>query len=130
MIFTAISSIRNSTKQLRKWWIALAKPNIASAFGRHILSPAARFLLAFYRVHLAGYMGGVCRFQPSCSCYAEEAFAKHPPFFALFLTARRFLRCHPFGKYGEDPVPLEMSPECLPKAESILGGINRQAHLE
>lgn len=65
----------------------------------------ARFFLAFYRVHLSGFLGGVCRYEPSCSCYAEQAFQRFPPGYALLLTVRRLLRCHPFARAGYDPVP-------------------------
>lgn len=62
-------------------------------------------LVSFYRAVLAPSMGGVCRFEPSCSRYAEEAFRTHRPVQALFLTVRRLLRCRPGGPFGYDPVP-------------------------
>ena len=46
-----------------------------------------------------------CRFTPTCSTYAIEAF-KEWGFFAGFgLTVWRILRCNPFCKGGYDPVP-------------------------
>jgi putative membrane protein insertion efficiency factor len=46
-----------------------------------------------------------CRFEPSCSHYGMEAIARHGALFGSWLTARRLLRCHPWGGAGFDPVP-------------------------
>jgi putative membrane protein insertion efficiency factor len=46
-----------------------------------------------------------CRFYPSCSSYALEALEVHGTGRGLWLTARRLLRCRPFGPSGFDPVP-------------------------
>ena len=45
-----------------------------------------------------------CRFYPTCSAYAEEAFGRFSFFKALYLTAGRVLRCHPFSAGGYDPL--------------------------
>lgn len=49
--------------------------------------------------------GACCRFSPSCSCYAFDAFRYHGVFYGGFLTAKRLLKCHPWGGEGFDPVP-------------------------
>ena len=46
-----------------------------------------------------------CRFTPTCSSYALEALQVHGRWHGLALTARRLLRCRPFGPSGWDPVP-------------------------
>lgn len=46
-----------------------------------------------------------CRYRPTCSAYAKEAFQKRNFFIAGFLSAYRILRCNPFSKGGYDPVP-------------------------
>jgi uncharacterized protein len=46
-----------------------------------------------------------CRFFPSCSSYAHEAFAVHGTRRGTWLTLRRLLRCRPLGPSGFDPVP-------------------------
>jgi hypothetical protein len=47
----------------------------------------------------------VCRFEPTCSRYAKEAFRLRAPAAAAGLVVRRLLRCRPFGGSGWDPVP-------------------------
>ena len=46
-----------------------------------------------------------CRFTPTCSAYAIEAFQKRGFFVGLALTVWRVLRCNPFCPGGYDPVP-------------------------
>lgn len=62
-------------------------------------------LIKFYRVCISPLKPPTCRFTPTCSEYALEAFRKHGPFKGLWLTVRRILRCHPWGGSGYDPVP-------------------------
>lgn len=46
-----------------------------------------------------------CRYKPTCSQYAVEAYQKRNFFYATLLTIWRILRCNPFSKGGYDPVP-------------------------
>jgi uncharacterized protein len=62
-------------------------------------------LIYGYRVTLGPLMGGQCRFHPTCSQYALDAYRAHGPLRGSLLTLRRLLRCHPFGGGGYDPVP-------------------------
>ncbi|MDM7917472.1 MAG: membrane protein insertion efficiency factor YidD [Candidatus Eisenbacteria bacterium] len=62
-------------------------------------------LLRLYRSAVAPFLPACCRFQPSCSRFAEEAVLTHGPWRGAMLAARRLLRCHPFGPHGYDPVP-------------------------
>jgi hypothetical protein len=62
-------------------------------------------LVRLYQHTLAPLYRGSCRFTPSCSEYAIEAFEKHGLVRGLTLTFRRLSRCHPFGAHGVDPVP-------------------------
>ena len=52
-----------------------------------------------------------CRFTPTCSAYALEAFMKRGFFVGFGLTVWRILRCNPFCAGGSDPVP----PKKIPK---------------
>ncbi len=62
-------------------------------------------VIRFYRNYLSGYLGqNKCRFYPTCSSYAEQAYEKYGFFKATGLTIYRILRCNPFGKGGYDPL--------------------------
>ena len=63
-----------------------------------------------WRYALAAFFPPACRFEPSCSHYAEEALRRHGAIRGGFLAARRLLRCRPGGPSGYDPVPQESSP--------------------
>lgn len=68
-----------------------------------------------YQITLGPFLGGHCRFQPTCSRYGLEAYREHGPLRGTWLTLRRVLRCHPLGGRGYDPVPRAKStPENLP----------------
>ena len=72
------------------------------------MSPPARLLLlliGIYRRTLAMWLGGRCRFTPSCSRYGEEAVRRHGALKGGWLTIRRIARCHPLHPGGDDPVP-------------------------
>lgn len=46
----------------------------------------------------------MCRFTPTCSEYAKQAITKYGVLKGLFLSIKRILKCHPFSKYGYDPL--------------------------
>ena len=54
---------------------------------------------------LVAVSGPSCRFTPSCSQYAIEAIGKHGTLKGAGYALYRILRCQPFSKGGDDPVP-------------------------
>lgn len=81
------------------------------------LGPVARaanipfvLLIRLYRITLSPFIGNQCRYHPTCSRYALEAYRLHGPVRGSSLTLRRILRCHPFVKGGYDPVPIPDTP--------------------
>ncbi len=66
----------------------------------------ARVLIALvlvYRATLARFMGGSCRYYPSCSQYAIDAIQKYGAFSGAWRATKRICRCHPWGGSGYDP---------------------------
>ena len=63
------------------------------------------WLVRLYQKFISPIKPASCRFTPSCSAYAIEAFEKRGFFAGLILTVWRILRCNPFCKGGFDPVP-------------------------
>ena len=63
------------------------------------------WLVRLYRKVISPLKPPCCRFTPTCSAYAIEAFSKRGFFVGLILTVGRICRCNPFFKGGYDPVP-------------------------
>ena len=63
------------------------------------------WLIGLSRKYISPLKPPCCRFTPTCSAYAIEAFKKRGFFVGLGLTVWRILRCNPFSKGGYDPVP-------------------------
>jgi putative membrane protein insertion efficiency factor len=61
--------------------------------------------IRLYRATLSGWLGGQCRFSPTCSHYAEAAVRSRGALAGTLFTAWRLLRCNPFGRGGLDPAP-------------------------
>lgn len=62
-------------------------------------------LIWAYRLTLSSFLGGHCRFHPTCSQYALDAYRERGVLCGSILTAKRIARCHPWGGSGYDPVP-------------------------
>lgn len=62
-------------------------------------------LVGLYRRYISPLKPPCCRFVPTCSQYAIEAFEEWGFFAGLGLTIWRILRCNPFCRGGFDPVP-------------------------
>ena len=63
------------------------------------------WLVKLYRRFISPIKPQSCRFTPTCSQYAIEAFTKRGFFVGMILTVWRILRCNPFCRAGYDPVP-------------------------
>ena len=61
------------------------------------------FLVYVYRSTLGPFLGGACRFEPSCSQYMIDAIRKYGAGRGAWRGVKRVCRCHPFGGHGCDP---------------------------
>ena len=61
------------------------------------------FVVHLYRATLGRFMGGHCRFHPTCSQYAIDALNKHGTWKGGWMTLKRIARCRPGGGSGYDP---------------------------
>ena len=59
-------------------------------------------LVLLYRATLGPFLGGHCRFHPSCSQYMIEAIQKYGPWRGTYRGLKRLARCHPLGGVGYD----------------------------
>ncbi|NNN19551.1 MAG: membrane protein insertion efficiency factor YidD [Acidimicrobiaceae bacterium] len=64
----------------------------------------ARRAIRIYQLSRAG-KPSPCRYLPSCSEFALEAYEKHGFFKGTLLSGKRIGRCNPLGSSGVDPVP-------------------------
>lgn len=78
-------------------------------------------LIAFYRRFVSPLTPGVCRFEPSCSHYAELCVQHHGPLHGSWLALCRLLRCNPFFRGGIDLPPLPASVAIEPDYARIAG---------
>ena len=64
-------------------------------------------MIVFYQHHISLFLenrGVKCKFYPSCSQYAIEAFEKYGIWKGFWLSTKRIIRCNPFSKGGYDPL--------------------------
>lgn len=53
---------------------------------------------------ISPFMPKACRYYPTCSEYAVEAFSQKNFLQAAWLTTKRIMSCNPFCEGGYDPL--------------------------
>ena len=61
--------------------------------------------IRLYQFTVSGWLGGQCRFHPTCSSYAIDAIRARGAVVGSAFAIWRILRCNPFGAGGLDPPP-------------------------
>jgi putative membrane protein insertion efficiency factor len=108
-VFSAASgAIETDPREREAAAIASRNSRAPVAAAANAKTIGAWWLLAFvqfYKIFFSPFLGGACKFYPSCSNYAQEAIELHGARRGSWLTLKRLGRCRPFTKGGFDPVP-------------------------
>ena len=86
-----------------------ARLSKSSGRGNGALSQSQNFLIKLIRGYQKGispWLGGNCRFAPSCSEAARQAVEAYGPAKGIWYSLKRIFRCHPFHPGGYEPVLL------------------------
>ncbi|PIR39213.1 MAG: membrane protein insertion efficiency factor YidD [Alphaproteobacteria bacterium CG11_big_fil_rev_8_21_14_0_20_39_49] len=62
-------------------------------------------IIKLYKIVISPFLPRACRYLPTCSEYSAEALKTHGIIRGGYLSIKRILSCHPWGKHGYDPVP-------------------------
>lgn len=68
------------------------------------MSRIVLYVIRGYRRFISPLLPPSCRFHPTCSHYALQAFEKYGIFKGSWLTIRRLIKCHPYHPGGFDPL--------------------------
>ncbi len=75
-------------------------------------NPLSRFMIlpmlliiAVYRITISPIFPPNCRYNPTCSIYFKDALIEWGLLKGTYLGIKRILRCHPWGGFGDDPIP-------------------------
>jgi len=91
--------------------------SVGTAPGR-VIKRVLLALIGAYQYLLSPWVGGSCRYWPTCSEYAHEAVELHGALKGGWMMAARLARCHPYGRGGVDPVPTQFRLRCWCQDES------------
>ncbi|MGN0623769.1 MAG: membrane protein insertion efficiency factor YidD [Oscillospiraceae bacterium] len=67
------------------------------------------YLIKFYKKFISPMFPARCKYYPTCSSYALEAYRKHGFIKGTILSVWRILRCNPWSNGGVDHVPEEFN---------------------
>ena len=73
----------------------------------NILSYVLIKFIKSYKFLISPLLGNSCRYLPTCSEYSIEALKTFGFLKGSYLSLKRILSCHPWGRGGFDPVKKE-----------------------
>ena len=60
--------------------------------------------IKLYQLFFSPFLKSNCRFLPTYSDYTIDALNEYGLFKGCYYSFKRIVSCHPFGKYGYDPI--------------------------
>lgn len=81
------------------WWMIAPLP-----IAMWLLALLAVASIRLYKMWLSPWLPPLCRFEPTCSVYFQQALSSKGLLKGMALGCFRLLRCQPFCKGGYDPV--------------------------
>jgi putative membrane protein insertion efficiency factor len=72
---------------------------------RTLLALPLILLARLWQIGPSRVLPPTCRYDPSCSAYAIQAWSRYGALVGSWLALKRLLRCHPWGGCGADPLP-------------------------
>lgn len=68
-------------------------------------------LIRIYQWVISPIFPASCRYNPTCSQYSIEAIKEWGVIKGSWLALKRISSCHPWGGFGDDPVPRRKEKE-------------------
>lgn len=62
-------------------------------------------LIKIYQWVISPLTPAACRYNPTCSAYSIQAIREWGVIRGGWLALKRISSCHPWGGFGDDPVP-------------------------
>ncbi|MBI1837671.1 MAG: membrane protein insertion efficiency factor YidD [Flavobacteriia bacterium] len=72
---------------------------------KKILIAPILIIVKIYQWIISPIFPANCRYNPTCSAYMIEALKIWGPIKGTYLGLKRISSCHPWGGFGDDPVP-------------------------
>ena len=97
------------------------------------MNPLKKLAIApsrFYQKYLSPLQPPCCRFTPTCSQYAIDAIAEWGVIVGLLLAFWRILRCNPYSRGGEDPVPVNRLKRRFLKKRRLKKALKKQKNAD
>ena len=88
--------------------------SISMALGRVLTLP-----IILYQKLISPLFPARCKYYPSCSRYALEAYKMHGAFMGTVLAGWRLLRCNPWSRGGVDHVPVRITADYFNIKKSV-----------
>jgi uncharacterized protein len=99
-----VTSAKNTAHFPRGWYVPSLRSGAIRLLNRVWRAPpyAAIALIEVYRWAVSPLLGNRCKYHPSCSQYALDAFREFGFFKGSILAGWRVLRCNPWSHGGVD----------------------------